>query len=589
MMIRNDGGKILVRGLLFSLFLLFAVSGLAEAQTKNSSSPAPSKPATPAAKPAPAAKPGGAGAKPGGTTGAKPNIATGAKPGGTTGARPGTSTGARPGATTGAKPGTATGAKTGGTTGGKPGVTTNAKAPGTVSQPGGGKSVTNTRGNTTNFNKNGTRTSLQTKNGTSANFGRNGRVSTIHTRSGMTINHGAHGERRFVSNRPGGGRIVGYGHGRGFAEHGYYRGGRPYMRRTYFYGGRSYAYAYRGYYWHGSPYYGYVPPYYYAPAFYGWAYNPWAVPVAYGWGWGAAPWYGFYGYYFAPAPVYPYPALWLTDYLLAANLQAAYEAQAAADAGAGANLPTTTDEQAFNGRGPVALTAELNPQIALWLTDYLLSSTIPAAYGVQPGAWGDAGAAGLSPEVKQQIADEVKAQVAAEREAAEHPEPAGAVSSTPPAGGQTGPEELPAALDPKHRLFIVSTVLSLSTDDGTECSLTPGDVITRIDDNPDADQHVKVLVASSQKDDCSSGSQVAVAVTDIQEMHNDFRAKIGEGLGKLAENQGKNGLPTGPAAGSKPNAAGQAQPDLTVQSELKAQQDEATQAEKEVQDASSNN
>jgi hypothetical protein len=69
-------------------------------------------------------------------------------------------------------------------------------------------------------------------------------------------------------------------------------------------------------------------------------------------------------------------------------------------------------------------------------------------------------------------------------------------------------------------------------------------------------------------------------------MHNDFQAKISEGLGKLAENQGKNGLPTGPAAGSKPNPNGQAQPDLTVEADLKAQQDEATQAEKEVQDAS---
>jgi len=99
---------------------------------------------------------------------------------------------------------------------------------------------------------------------------------------------------------------------------------------------------------------------------------------------------------------------------------------------------------------------------------------------------------------------------------------------------------------------------------------------------------VKVLVASSQKNDCASGAQVAVAVQDLQDMHNDFRAKITEGLGKLAENQGKNGLPSGPAAGSKPNPDGQAQPDLTVEADLKTQQDEASQAEKEVQDAAAN-
>ncbi|HEV2749188.1 MAG TPA: hypothetical protein VGV12_01545 [Gemmatimonadales bacterium] len=401
-------------------------------------------------------------------------------------------------------------------------------------------SKTGANGSLHNFNASGTRTSVETRNGTRANFDRGGHLSTVHTRSGMTINHGANGERRFESRRRDGGRVVGDGRGRGYAEHGYYRGGRPYMRRTYSYGGHSYAVAYRGSYYHGVAYYGYVAPAYYAPAYYGWAYNPWPTPVAYGWGWGSSPWYGSYSYYFAPAPAYPYPALWLTDFLLAANLQAAYAARAKADAA------PAGDERVGSGGGTVALT----------------------------------------PEVKQQIAEEVKAEIAAERDAAAHPEPAVAATSGGAAsGGQTGPDELPAALDPAHRTFIVSSVLGESTVDGTGCSLSPGDVLTRVEDTPDADQNVKVLVASSQKNDCASGSQVSVAVQDLQDMHNDFRAKISEGLGKLAENQGKNGLPSGPASSFTTNPAGQAQPDLTVDADLKAQQDEAGQAEKEVQDA----
>ncbi|MGC0777399.1 MAG: hypothetical protein WCD68_09350, partial [Candidatus Acidiferrum sp.] len=466
--------------------------------------------------------------------------------GGTTGGTHGT-TNAAHGGTTGGTHGT-TNAAHGGTTGGTHGAT-NAAHGGATNvaghHPPGGNSKPGANGSVHNFNSSGKRTSVETKNGTRANFSRSGHVSTIHTRSGMTINHGAHGERRFESRRRDGGRVVGYGHGRGFAEHGYYRGGHPYMRRTYYYGGRRYAYAYRGYYWHGHPYYGYVSPYYYSPGFYGWAYNPWAAPVAYGWGWGGAPWYGYYGYYFNPFPVYASPAFWITDYLLAANLQAAYEARAAAQGEA--NAEGAAEEQ-------------------------------PAAGG---------GAVALSPEVKQQIADEVRAQIAAQQQAAAHPEPVEPVTSTAPAsGGQTGPDEVPAALDPAHRTFIVSAVLSESTPDGTECSLSPGDVLTRIQDTPDADQNVKVLVASSQRNDCASGSQVAVAVQDLQDMHNDFQAKISEGLGKLAENQGKNGIPAGPAAGAKPNPNGQAQPDLTVEVDLKAQQDEASQAEKEVQEAS---
>ena len=367
----------------------------------------------------------------------------------------------------------------------------------------------------------------------------------------MTINHGAHGERRFETRRRDGTRVVGYGHGRGYAERGYYRGGHPYMRRTYYYGGRRYAYAYRGGYYRGVAYYGYVPAYYYAPAYYGWAYNPWARPVVYGWGWGGSPWYGYYGYYFTPAPVYATPSLWITDYLLAANLQVAYEARA---------------------------TARANAQAAAELDNEEASS----------GGSDGGGAVALTPEVKQQIADEVRAEIAAEKEAAAHPAPAVAAASTAPASeGQNGPDEVPAALDPKLRTFIVSTVLSENMDDGTQCSLSPGDVLTRIDDNPDADNNVKVMVASSQKNDCGSGVQVAVAVQDLQDMHNDFRAKITEGLGKLAENEGKNGLPRGPVAGSKANPDGQVQPDLTVDADLRMQQDEAGQAEQDVQDASS--
>jgi hypothetical protein len=602
---------------IFLLITLFLISGFAAAQqkpSKQAAAPAPkpaaaprpaaaakpaARPAAVAARPAPsaarpsgapgAAKPGAAAAsRPGAANAAKPGTAAASKPGTSAGAGPGTPAAAKPGgaAATGAKGGTITNSKAGGAAGAKPGAATGAKAetatgakggaaanakaggavvgrPGTAAasgkpggaaasktagRPAGGTSKVSPKGNTHNFNASGKKVSVETKSGTRANLDRSGRVSTIHTTSGMTINHGAHGERRFETRRRDGTRVVGYGHGRGYAERGYYRGGHPYMRRTYYYGGHSYAYAYRGYYYRGNPYYGYVPPVYYAPAYYGWAYNPWPAPVAYGWGWGGSPWYGYYGGYFAPAPVYPYPALWLTDYLLAANLQAAYEAQAA---GGALNLPAASDNQPAYGGG------------------------------------GDEAPTTLTPELKEKIAQEIKMQIAAEKEAAAHPDPGGAVSSTPPSGEQTGPDETPAALDPNHRIFVVSQVVSSSNPDGTECSLSPGDILSRVDDTADDDNNVKVLVASSQKNDCAAGSQVPVGIQDLQDMHNDFRAKITEGLGKLAENQGKNGIPKGPPAASKPNPTGQAQPDLTVGNDLKAQEGEAGQAEKEVQEAAS--
>ena len=298
-----------------------------------------------------------------------------------------------------------------------------------------------------------------------------GHVSSIHTANGMTINHGARGGRTVVSERTNARgehiRTVSMGGHRGYSEHTYMRGGRPYMRRTYYDHGRLYARAYPGYYYHGYAYYGYAPAFYYGPAYYGWAYNPWAAPVAWGWGWGGAPWFGYYGYYFNPYPVYATASLWLTDYLISQNLQAAYEAGAAsaqANANAQAQVPADYSGGDNGGGG----------------------GDQSASNG---GSNGGSNQVVLTPEVKQAIADEVKAELAAEKAAAASPQAAAAA----PTGDQ-----VPEALDPANRTFIVSSVLSEQLPDGTECSLSQGDVLTRIDDNPDANQNVKVLVSSSQ-------------------------------------------------------------------------------------------
>ena len=385
---------------------------------------------------------------------------------------------------------------------------------------------------------------MTTAHGAVARFDGRGRVASIRA-PGMTIQHGGMGQRTVVAERRDARgmpyRVVSVGGHRGYVERGFVRGGRPYLRRTYVVNGKVYTRVYGGYYYHGVAYYHYIPAYYYGPAFYGWAYNPWGPPAAYAWGWG--PWYPYYGYYFTPYPVYPDASLWLTDYLIAANLQAAYAAQANAAAGAGA----PPDNGPGNG----------------------------------PAAAANAGSPELSPEVKQAIADEVKAQLAAERDAAKAP-PAGAGATAAPAGQ----ESVPAALDPNHRTFIVATAIDGEIADGSECSLSPGDVLTRLDDAADANQHVKVLVSSSQKNDCRSGSQLAVAVQDLQEMHNHFQSQIDDGLGELAKNQGKNGLPSGPPANPQEVAEAKSAPDLTAVAELQKEEQEADKDEKEVAEAS---
>lgn len=383
-----------------------------------------------------------------------------------------------------------------------------------------------------------------------------GHVASIHTAHGATVSHTAHGGRSISSEHTNARgehiRSVSTSRRGGYVDHTYVRGGQPYMRRTYVVNGQVYARAYPGYYYQGYAYYGYSPAYYYGPAYYGWAYNPWAGPVSWGWGWGGAPWYGYYGYYFNPYPVYASASFWLTDYLISQNLSAAYEAGVAAGQSSGGD----------GGGG----------------------GQVPAEYSSNSGDSGNGGDNGnsgggsqqvvLTPEVKQAIADEVKAELAAEKAEAEAPQ---VQASAAPAG-----DHVPAALDPKFRTFIVSAGLTEPMADGTECSLSQGDVLTRIDDNPDADQNVKVLVSSSQKNDCNAGVQVSIAVTDLQDMHNAFREKMDDGLKTLADNQGKNGLPAAPSTATTTNANVKASPDMDAATALQDQQKDADDAEKDV-------
>ncbi|MGC2703523.1 MAG: hypothetical protein WA361_03360, partial [Candidatus Acidiferrales bacterium] len=394
---------------------------------------------------------------------------------------------------------------------------------------------------------------VTTKSGNTARVS-NGRVTSIKTAHGATITRGPHGQTRTVSERRGGGRLVSYGHRGGYGERGYRgRDGRRYMGRTYYRGGHYYAYGYRGYYYHGGYYYGYVPPYYYGAGFYGWAYNPWAAPVVYSWGWGGAPWYGYYGYYFNPYPAYATAALWMTDYVISQNLQAAYAAQAEANANANANAAAGQDDSGNQDAS------------------------------AQGG--GNGGGVVLTPEVKQAIADEVKAQLAAEQQSASAPAPAAApaAQNTSTASDANPPEETPAALDPAHRTFIVSDVLNETGADGQDCSLSSGDVVTRVGDTPDSNSSVQVLVSASQKSDCASGSMLSMKVDDLQEMHNHFREQLDSGLKTLADNQGKNGLPKAPDTKTVANPDGQVKPDTSVKDELAAQQADADKAQADVQ------
>jgi hypothetical protein len=305
------------------------------------------------------------------------------------------------------------------------------------------------------------------------------------------VYRGPAGRRGYGRELPGGRRIYADGRGRGYIHHEYMYGGRRVYQRVYYMNGVAYPRYYNPYMYGGVEIAVYAPPRYYAPAFYGWAYNPWAVPIAYSFGFAVAPWYGFYPGYFTPYPVYASPSLWLTDYMIANSLQQGYQAQ----------------------QDAAAAGQQMAPQQA---------------------------AAPLTPDVKQQIAEEVKRQIAlenAERQTA-----------------QTGmPDPASSGIarmfqDNASHVFVVSAPLNLNGASG-QCPVMEGDVLQLTPGQaPSADGFANVTVLASKGQDCLKGSTVAVGVADLQDMQNAMRQTIDQGMGTLQANQGKGGLPPIPAS-----------------------------------------
>jgi hypothetical protein len=384
----------------------------------------------------------------------------------------------------------------------------------------------------------GSRPAFQGPNGTAVSYRANGQPAVVHARNGMVITHGPGGMARAEFVRPDRSVIVTQGPRWGYVQRPYAVGGVSYVQRTYVIGGVPRAYIYRPYMYHGFALNVYVSSHYYAPAFYGWAYSPWVRPVTFSFGWGGSPWFGFYGGYFAPYPVYPGPAYWLTDYMIAMSLQDAYNQQAQANAAA-------------------AAAAQANASAA--------QATLPS-YGAPPAAQ-----TALTPEVKQAIADEVHRQLDQERAESQAPAPQG------------GPAFL---ADNSTHVFVVANGLTVQSAAG-ECALTEGDVL-QLNAPPAGNSDIANLaVMASKGQDCRKGSMVTVAIADLQEMQNHMRQTLDQGLADLQARQGKDGLPAvPPAASAPPVTAAYAQaappPDPNVATEVSQQAESAVQAENEV-------
>jgi hypothetical protein len=392
---------------------------------------------------------------------------------------------------------------------------------------------------------------LRAANGAAIRTRADGSRSDIHDpKRGMDIHHSLSGNRRTTVERPDHTRVVAERGGRGYVQHPYVFHGHEFGHRTYFVNGRAYDRFYGRYPYNGVYLDVYAPARFYPYGFYGYAYAPWVAPVPYAWGWGGAPWYGYYGAYYAPYPVYPAPAFWLADFVIAASLQAAFIAQASADMGP---APATAPEWLFAR------------SIADLLVDAAQADAKPA----------------MTPEVKQMVAEEIKGLVQLEGTEAQ----ANAARQDPDPAKDSVAQLLS---DNRPHVFVAGVDLDLVTGAGTECAFSQGDVV-KVAGAPagGANTVSATVLASKGGKECAVPSTVTVAIADLQDMHNHMREQVDDGLTELQTKQGKaGGLPAAPAdAAGAPSpagfAAGAPPPDASAGSEIRQQSNDADAAERE--------
>ena len=349
-----------------------------------------------------------------------------------------------------------------------------------------------------------------------------GQVRQVRMNNGTVVYHPPNAPRRVEVVRPGGRVVVASAPGRGYVQRPVVIRNTTIIKRTYIYNGVPQARIFRPRVFNGVSLFVYTPVRYYRPTFYVYAYNPWPRPIIYGWGWRSSPWFGYYGGYFTPYPAYASPSLWLTDYLLAATLEAAYE-------------------------------------------DRMAARSMSNSYM-------DGGqSAPMSPEVKQAIADEVRRQIDRERAEGQN-------------ANAFGGQDANLFSDNGPHVFVVHAAYVVNSNAG-ECSIGEGDVLQMNGAPPPNSTWANLTVLASRGQGCRKGSTVSVALQDLQEMQNQMQATIDRGLSDLQSKQGQGGLPVAPQGSTgtidSPYAQ-EAQPDSNVASELSSVSQEADRAEQQV-------
>ncbi len=279
----------------------------------------------------------------------------------------------------------------------------------------------------------------------------------------------------------------------------------------------------------------FVNPYWYTPA---------GVvivhPFHYTWGFHADPWYGYHAHYWEPYPVYYTPSYWVTDWMVAGYVAESYAIStsvaqtreevrlAREDAAAARAAAEKAQDAAERAEAETArLAAEARADRA---EARAAKAELEEAKRKELAGKPNPNATPIDKETKEALQNQV----------------AKTIEEKKKAGDDQVPPDVAAALaDPEHIYPVSKKIAGLRAEDDEPAGfLTPGDLLKLkkgqdIPKNADENTFVTMVVMTSKGDDDSvpAGTKIKVAIKDLQEFDNEFRAKLDTGLVEAGKNQ----------------------------------------------------
>ena len=289
-------------------------------------------------------------------------------------------------------------------------------------------------------------------------------------------------------------------------------------------------------------------PYWYGPSGV-WIHHP----FHYSWGWNDYGWYRCHRYYWNTYEVYPTPAYWVTDWMIASYVADRYAAsvdvaQAREEAQLAREDAERAREAAQRAREDAeiaeAKAAEREAEARLARAESLRAKAEAEEARTKSGsAQPSSNARPVDTETKEALRNQVEQAVAEKKEFA---------AQTAKGGNPVPPDISKALTDPKHIYPVSSSISVISAADqspagvlteGDLLKLEPGQDAVLKDANENTFVIMRVMSSKGEEGEAKAGTLVSVTLKNLQDFDSEFRAKLDLGLAEADKNkdQFKNG------------------------------------------------